>query len=288
MISDSRRAASALRGEIVGRDEILCPGPGHDLRDRSLSVRISASSPDGFLTHSFAGDDWRECRDHVRRLLGIERDRQTAPRLATEIRRRAPPALKDNSGTAPALALWRASVDPRRTLAERYLSGRGLDLGDDIAGAVLRWNAAIGAMVALFHDIRTDEPRAVSRTFLDSEGRKLGRKFLGPVGGGAIKLDSDEGVLGGLHIGEGVETSMSARQLGLRPAWALGSKGAIRSFPIVNGIEALTILAEPDAAAEVEACAARWHAAGREVLINRAIGGKDLNDTLGGKPCQRA
>jgi hypothetical protein len=138
-------------------------------------------------------------------------------------------------------------------------------------------------MVALFRSIATDEPQAVSRTFLDHEGRKLGRKFLGPVGGTAVKLDADEEVLGGLHIGEGVETCLAARQLGLRPCWALGSKGAIGTFPVLSGIEALTILAEPDAERETQACAARWHAAGREVLITRAVGGKDVNDIIKGQ-----
>jgi putative DNA primase/helicase len=147
---------------------------------------------------------------------------------------------------------------------------------------VIRWHPGISAMVALFRDIKSDGPRAVSRTFLDKDARKIERKFLGPVGGCAIKLDADDAVLGGLHVGEGVETCMAARQLGLRPTWALGSAGAIASFPILNGVECLTLLAEHDdaSARAVEACAARWHAAGREVIINEAIGGKDLNDAL--------
>src|SRR4051794_18444545 len=54
------------------------------------------------------------------------------------------------------------------------------------------------------------------------------------------------GVTIGLTVGEGVETCLSARQLGLRPAWALGSVRAIRTFPVLSGIEALTILEETD------------------------------------------
>ena len=183
---------------------------------------------------------------------------------------------------ASALAVWRESADPRGTLAETYLRSRDLELGDDIAGEVLRWNPRLGAMIALFRNVLTDAPQAVSRTYLDREGRKLDRKFLGPVAGAAIKLDADDAVLDGLHIGEGVETCLAARQLGLRPTWALGSAGAIAAFPVLNGIEALTLLAEQDdaSARAVEACAARWHAIGREVLINRAVGGKDLNDAL--------
>jgi putative DNA primase/helicase len=119
------------------------------------------------------------------------------------------------------------------------LKSRVLALDDDVAGSVIRWNPRIGAMIALFRNVQTDEPQAVSRTSLDHEGRKLGRKFLGPVGGAAIKLDADEEVLSVLHIGEGVETCMAARQLGLRPAWALGSSGAIERFPVLSGIECL-------------------------------------------------
>lgn len=182
--------------------------------------------------------------------------------------------------TAAALRLWNAAVDPRGTLVERYLASRWLELDEDIAGEAIRWHAGIGAMLALFRDIRTDEPRAVSRTFLDKDGRKIERKFLGPVGGCAIKLDADDAVLSGLHVGEGVETCMAARQLGLNPCWALGSKGAIASFPLIAGVEALTILAEPDAAKETETCASRWHAAGREVFLLDAVDGKDANDVL--------
>ena len=54
---DPRRLAHALGGEVVGRDRALVPGPGHSRHDRSLSIRLVSSAPDGFLVHSFAGDD---------------------------------------------------------------------------------------------------------------------------------------------------------------------------------------------------------------------------------------
>jgi hypothetical protein len=186
---------------------------------------------------------------------------------------------------AAAVALWASATDPRKTPVETYLASRALDLGDDIANEVLRWHSGAGCMVALFRDILTDEPRAVSRTFLTADGRKLVRKFLGPVGGCAIKLDSDDMVLEGLHLAEGVETALSARQLGLKPTWALGSCGAVASFPVLPGVECLTLLQEHDEASAkaVETCARRWFDAGREVVINEPIGGKDLNDAIQGK-----
>lgn len=282
-----RGIAHALCGEVSG-NQVLAPGPGHGPRDRSLSVRLSATAPDGFLCFSHAGDDWKLCRDYVAGRLGLSVDgwRRDKPRAAPASKaiHRAERPQEDDNRAAGALEVWRQGGDPRGTLAERYLNGRKLDLSDDVAGGVLRWHPGIGAMLALFRDIVTNEPRAVSRTFLDAEGRKLERKFLGPVGGAAIKLDPDESVLAGLHIGEGTETCMAARQLGLRPTWALGSAGAFAAFPVLRGIECLTLLAEHDDASEraVEACASRWHSAGREVLIDRPIatGAKDLNDAL--------
>jgi putative DNA primase/helicase len=280
--SDLRAIARALGGEVVGR-QVVAPGPRHSRRDRSLSIRLSATAPEGFLAFSHAGDDFAECRDYVKRALGMPTDKPTPPQHTREPRPPQPNA--DDSAatrTTDAIKVWREGVDPRGTLAELYLAGRGLDLGEDIAGDVLRWHPLTKAMLALFRDIRTDEPRAISRTFINDAALKIGRKFLGPVGGCAVKLDADEEVLAGLHIGEGIETCLAARQLGLRPTWALGSKGAIGTFPVLSGLECLTILAEPDAEREIDAGAIRWHAAGREVLINRPIGGKDLNDAVRG------
>jgi hypothetical protein len=42
----------------------------------------------------------------------------------------------------------------------------------------------------------------------------------------------------GLAIGEGLETVLSAMQLGFTPAWALGDASNVRHFPVVSGIVA--------------------------------------------------
>jgi hypothetical protein len=66
---------------------------------------------------------------------------------------------------------------------------------------------------------------------------------------------------------------MAGRDLGFRPVWALGSAGAIGSFPLLSGIDALTILAEMDDrganARAVRTCGDRWAAADREVVSQR-------------------
>ena len=64
------KIAELLGGEVSG-GQVLCPGPAHDAGDRSLSVKLDNDDAEGFVTHSFAGDDWKECRDHVRNKLGL-------------------------------------------------------------------------------------------------------------------------------------------------------------------------------------------------------------------------
>lgn len=64
-----RSWAQALGGDVSGRG-VICPGPGHSTRDRSLSVTPSAGAPDGFLVHSFSGDDPIVCKDYIRTKLG--------------------------------------------------------------------------------------------------------------------------------------------------------------------------------------------------------------------------
>jgi putative DNA primase/helicase len=63
--------ARLLGGEVSG-DGVKCPGPGHDPKDRSLSVKPDANDPEGFVCNPFSPrDDWRECRDMVRQKLGL-------------------------------------------------------------------------------------------------------------------------------------------------------------------------------------------------------------------------
>jgi hypothetical protein len=67
---DPRSMARALGGEVSGQ-QVSAPGPGHSPMDRSLSIKIDPTAPDGFLVNSFSGDDPAECRDHVRSKLGL-------------------------------------------------------------------------------------------------------------------------------------------------------------------------------------------------------------------------
>jgi hypothetical protein len=141
-------------------------------------------------------------------------------------------------------------------------------------------------MVVLYRNIHSDAPSAIQRTWLTENGEKIDRRTLGPAKGAAIKIDADEDVTTGLVIGEGFETALSARQSGVRPCWAAGSKGAIANFPVLSGIGCLTFLEETGEkganAAEIEKCAERWIAAGKEAIAITPIFAGDFNDAIRG------
>jgi hypothetical protein len=216
-------------------------------------VFFDPNAPDGFRVHSFAGDDPIECRDYVRATLGLGKWERAPKQLRSSQSRQRPAEPSDNAGERSTLALrlWHAAGDPRGTIAADYLMSRGLVLSRGIARDVLRFHPALkfneaffGAIIALFRDIATDAPCGIHRTFLDRNGRKLGRKMLGRARGAAIKLDANENVTLGLTIGEGVETCIAAYLAGFRPVWALGSATAIAVFPVLSGIQAITVLGE--------------------------------------------
>jgi hypothetical protein len=207
----------------------------------------------------------------------------------------------DQEKTERALKIWDEASEVNGTLAEQYLRRRGLELPDD--DHALRYfspcqfaGTTYPALIALFRDVLTDEPKAIHRIALAPGGILIGKRMLGRVGGCAVKLDADENVELSLSVGEGIETMIAARMRGFRPAWAVGSAGAMKSFPVLNGVECLSIIVDHDlpdkngrqagqeAALE---CSQRWTAAGREVrrVVPRRQGA-DMADLVpgGGAP----
>ena len=198
-----RSIASALGGEVVGR-EVLAPGPGHSRRDRSMSVALASDPRLVVVVRSYAGDDWRACRDHVCGILGIatERDPNTVvspiARMQARARQRLAEQAKeqeDAQRTAYALSVWEAASDPRDTPAAVYLASRGVPLPDEAANVAIRFHLAcpfagqrVPAMVCLARDMETDEPKAIHRTALNGDGAAVEiegnkRLSLGPIGG---------------------------------------------------------------------------------------------------------
>jgi hypothetical protein len=274
----ARRGGLGLKrigGELIG----ACPQCGGrdrfavSIRKQIFLCRGCGRSGDviAFVQH-VDGVDFREA---VRILAGDD------PRpIATAVK----PVVhqeteSDAQKTARALRIWNDEAsEVNGTYAEVYLRRRGLALPDD--DEALRYCYACPfngthypALVALFRDIHSNEPRAIHRIAITSGGILIAKRMLGRVGGCAVKLDADENVEQSLAIGEGIETMLAARKRGFRPAWALGSAGAIKQFPVLVGIDSLTILVDHDAPdkngrqAGQEAaleCSRRWTQAGRE------------------------
>jgi putative DNA primase/helicase len=306
MIDDLHLLARALGGEISGR-QVLAPGPGHSRLDRSLSIRFDPGAPGGFVVHSFAGNDPIACKDYVRERLGLpewepgdEQDRRVDPLRRARLDRTAMDreatkrrSEEDHVRIKRAVAIWNEGRDPRRTLAETYLNvHRKLQLDDGLTGGVLRFHPAcpwrnetsgkidcVSALVAAFRSIDDRTVTAVQRIALDTAGAKVGRRMLGVVHRAAVMLDP---IGPELAIGEGVETCMASRQLGIGPTWALGSTGGISGFPVLDGVDRLIVLGETgEASADaVQFVGRRWRKAGRRVRIVMPDIGTDLNDEL--------
>jgi putative DNA primase/helicase len=95
-----------------------------------------------------------------------------------------------------------------------------------------------------------------------------------------VRLAPDEEVGHGLGLAEGIETALAVAQgFGWRPVWAATSAGAVRTFPVLPGIECLTVFADADDPG-IEAARAscrKWAAAGREAVLLAPPDG-DWND----------
>jgi putative DNA primase/helicase len=205
----------------------------------------------------------------------------------------APAKRQDTSkATVPfARAIWSEGVPALGTPVERYLASRGLTLPRN---APLRFHPAcardkerLPAMIALMTDPVTAEPVGVHRTFLrpDGSGKADGQAKMMLGGAGIIRLVPDEEVALGLGLAEGIETALSVIQgAGWSPVWAAGNAGAIGAFPVLPGVECLTLFADNDAngagTKAARTCAERWAAAGREAIVHCPPPGTDWNDVV--------
>ncbi|MBR0916073.1 toprim domain-containing protein [Bradyrhizobium japonicum] len=264
MSQSLKSIAHALGGDAVGNRYVLCPGPGHSRRDRSLKVKFKSDGT--FTVTSFAGDDWQTCKDFIRERLGIPNDWRREPvnddAPVVELRERED---DEPARIRTALQRWERAIPLTGTLAETYLASRGLSYQGD----ALRFRENDRTMVALMTDIVTNEPCGVHCTYLDRDGGKIERKMRGRAAGAVVKLSDDTDVEYGLGIGEGLETCLAT---GFAPIWACLSAGTMSAFPLLGGVECLTVFADNDASgaglAAAKTCAERWHAAEREVFIH--------------------
>jgi phage/plasmid primase-like uncharacterized protein len=214
---------------------------------------------------------------------------------------RAKPAARDDDGRHNldlAETIWRQTVPPGRE-ATTYFANRGIDINQVPAQGSLRFHSrcpwgkgSTPAIIGRFTTALGNELRGIWRRPISGEKPKT----LGPIAGCVIRLWPDEAVEGRLVLGEGPETVLAAaicishRGTLLQPAWAAGGAANVKTFPVLSGIESLTLLVDNDLPDQHDrragqeaaaACAARWCAAGREVirLTPKALG-TDFNDVV--------
>jgi CHC2 zinc finger/Toprim domain len=199
-----------------------------------------------------------------------------------------------------ALAIWSAARDPQGTPAWTYLLRRGVALEalPSRINEALRFHPDCPwhdqrrmCVVALWTDTISGEARAIHRRPITPDGENLEHwRAWGPTTGCVIRLWPDDEV-SDLVLGEGVETVLAAatriahRGTLLQPAWAAGDAGHIGAFPVLSGVEALTLLVDADengiGQCRAAECARRWTAEGREVIrLTPRLVGADFNDLI--------
>jgi hypothetical protein len=232
------------------------------------------------LVKATLGLDTAAAMAWARRWLGIDEG-------AAEIPQRRRPDLPPDDRDDPDRWQypWRAARPIAGTLAKVYLAARKLTV-DDRKDGVLRFAARRArkspadefehhpALLALRSDIRTGEPCGIINIYLQADGSdrlrdRKGKTVTGRARGSAVMLSAFDEPTMGLTVCEGCETAVAIHQSGLRPVWALGGASNLAAFPVLGGIEALTIAADQDGPGmrAAETLAQRWLDAGREAAI---------------------
>jgi putative DNA primase/helicase len=293
-----------------GRTEWRFRGKG------SLSVVIAGPKRGSWYDHEAGcGGDALDLIAHLRRCTMREAYHWALAWLGTEARQelrevaKRPELSQRQPETDPAKAelaarLWREAVPAVGSPVARYLAGRGLELppaglfsadpADHRNACPLRFHPAcprgaerLPAMVALMTDPTSGEPCGVHRTFLlpDGTGKAPGEAKMMLGGAGAVRLTPDAEVAQALGIAEGIETSLAIMQRGWSPVWATGSAPGIKRFPVLPGIECLTVFPDADdggaSLRAAQQCAERWHAAGVAVRFGTPPAGTDFADLAG-------
>ena len=181
-------------------------------------------------------------------------------------------------------------VPPAGTPAETYLRGRGLALPDspdllfhpDLADFETRrgWPG----MVALVRDAVGEATSGIHRTYLldDGSGKAPpGKKMLGPVAGGTVRLAPMPGD-GRIGVAEGIETALAAMALFGVPTMAALSADGLRRWQWPEGTTHVTIFADAGHAGMQAAAtlADRLNLADIPSRILAPLHGDDFNDDL--------
>jgi predicted P-loop ATPase len=176
------------------------------------------------------------------------------------------------------------------SVAEAYLASRGLadpaceDLNFHPDLTDFETRRGWPGLVAIVRDAAGEPTGGIHRTFLldDGSGKAPpGKKMLGPVAGGAVRL-APIGEDGHAGIAEGIETAISASQIFGIPTWAALSADGLKRWQWPHEIKRVTIFADVgDAGMQAAAVLAdRLNLAGIVNEIIHPLHGDDFNDDL--------
>jgi hypothetical protein len=180
---------------------------------------------------------------------------------------------------------WQAARPIAGTLAEVYLRNRGLEF-DDPEGRVLRFHPQRArenpdgeferhpALLAALRNVRVGEQVGIINVYLQKDGHdrirdKKGKTVTGRAKDAVVMLSAFDEPTMGLVLCEGAETGIALFQQEMRPIWACGGATTLAKFPLLGGIESLTIAADTGKAGQqaAEELAQHWREAGREALV---------------------
>lgn len=264
----------------IGNHRITCPACGRGPRDKTLGLTIEADGAG--VAHCFRcsfTEGYRPDR-------GVHLTMPSKPRIKA-----ASPTAKHDSLSDYGHELWDA-CKPLSGIARAYLEARRCRIPP--ADGDLRYHASLKhptgytgpALVALITDAVTGQPLSLHRTWIRADGRKADveppRLLLAGhrKQSGVIRLWPDEAVTYGLGIAEGIESALSLAWAH-EPTWSVIDAGNLKAFPVLPGIEVLTIAADNDIAGQnaADECGQRWADAGREAFITTQKQ-NDLNDAI--------
>lgn len=264
----------------IGEHRIECPNCGRGGRDKTAGLTIKADGK-GVL-HCF------RC-EHVE---SHHPERGAQPRVARIRSAHKPQMQKHERLSDRGQRLW-SSCRPLGGIALQYLQNRRCVIPPEDGD--LRWHPSLKhpsgytgpALVALITDVLTKEPLSLHRTWITPTGKaKVAppRLLLGnhQIKDGAIRLWPDEAVTTGLGLAEGIESALSLAHA-MQPVWSTIDAGHLRAFPVLPGVECLTIAVDADLAGykASSACGYRWREAGAEVRLLEPNEG-DANDLVRG------
>lgn len=266
------------RAYTPGDHRIGCPSCGRGKTDKTAGLTID---PDGNgVLHCF-------------RCSHVETYR---PERGVTYRAPAVPVHKPQPSKRETLSDWGLDFwqhcSPLAGVALDYLKSRRCFIPP--ADGDLRWHPSVKhgpssytgpALVALITDALTGKPLSLHRTWITATGKAdvdPPRLVLSghATKGGVIRLWPDDCVTDGLAIGEGIETCLSLAHA-FTPTWATIDAGHLADFPVLAGVEVLTIARDNDQAGikAAQECTARWVDAGRTVRVTRQVA-NDFNDIL--------